>query len=195
MPADTLSTKQRELLRQLLRAAQGLPANTLDGRTVNALQVRNLATRDNGLVKATERARNANLQTPERDFDGSQNKLRQAQYELLRQVIQSRVPVSHDAVDRRTAKSLVTRGLITVEAGTLAATPRGREMCSQHEALARAGRQKKGADPRSQVILRAVDILRLSIPSDSELAVGRIFCHVDDLLAGFERLATRRRRR
>jgi hypothetical protein len=194
MPADILSTKQRELLHQLLLAAQGLPAHTLDGRTVKALQARNLVTRENGLVKATERARNEILQAPERDPDGSQ-KLRQAQYELLRQVIQSRVPVSHDAVDRRTAKSLISRGLISVVSGTLAATARGREMRSQHEALASAGRQKKGADPRAQVILRAVDILRLSIPSDSELAVGRIFCHVDDLLAGFERLATRRRRR
>jgi hypothetical protein len=51
------------------------------------------------------------------------------------------------------------------------------------------GRRKR--IPRAQAILQAVEKLEIAIPRDSELAVGSMFAHVEDVLSGLRQLASR----
>ena len=197
MPADRLTPQQLELLHQILRHPLGIQRNDLDGRTVRALEARELVEHVDGTVRATGRARSEYSLVADRDPGETSKKLRQAQYEMLEQLIR-RGPIPDHELDGRTAKSLLGRDLVKFSGGALVVTELGKEMHSNHAPSTNADPRKKhrrGTDPRAQVILKAVGDLRRAIPPDSELAVGPMFCHVDDLLAGFQRLATRRQAR
>jgi hypothetical protein len=192
MPADNLTPQQLDLVTRLLNQPSGIPRSELDGRTVRALEARDLASDENGILYPTIRAR-SNYAAAGGEDSGSKPlgiELSHSQYKMLTLLVRAPTPTPGHELDGRTARSLLVRGWARLVGDSVEVTEFGKEAHRQHELgtpSATPKRKRRQVDGRTQVILNAVSDLRRAIPPDSELAVGRMFCHVEDLLDSFQR--------
>jgi hypothetical protein len=193
LPED-LSPRQRELLDRLAQQARGIPEAECDGRIVRGLVIRELVEKKGDLVRLTPKGRGG-LHTGE---PGQGKPLSVAQEDLLRRMDRSPEALPSDELDGRVVRALMVRGFVVQEGESTQITPAGRAHLQEEQPstppLRRRGRPKR-ADPRAKVIFDAVKNLEHAIPRDSELMVGRMFVHVDDLLDSFRKLARRRTKR
>lgn len=196
-----LSPRQSDTLERLLAAHSGIPRESIDGRVLRALVARKLAEEQRGTVYASRDAREARQVEPEkvgavREAGEPRLPLSGAQQELLALLCRKAEPIPEDEVDGRSARALLSRGLARLTNAGLIGTPSGleayRELSNPPPAGRKRGRPRKG-HPRAAAIIRAVGLLEEVVPRDSELAVGPMIAHVDDVLFGFRRLARRLR--
>lgn len=195
MLPDRLSPQQTELLHRLAEHPRGIPEAELDGRSVRALVARGLAERNDDLVRITAATRNGldGIAQPEQA-----KPLTDGQQDLLRRLDRSSGPLPSEELDGRRVRALIARGLAIQIGETTAISSAGREYLQKEQSKTQSGRKRgrpRREDPRAKVILNAVRTLEHAIPHDSELAVGRMFVHVDDLLDSFRKLARRRSQR
>jgi hypothetical protein len=196
-----LSPRQNDTLQRLLAAHSGIPRERIDGRVLRALVARQLAEEQRGTVYATRDARQANRVEPEKAASVRQPgephlPLSAAQQELLSLLCRKAEPLSEDEVDGRSARALISRGVARLTDAGLIVTPSGLEAhrgLSQPRAAGRKRGRPRKEHPRAAAIMRAVGVLEEVVPRDSELAVGAMFAHIDDVLYGFRRFARRLR--
>ena len=118
-----------------------------------------------------------------------------SQIEMLRKLENSARAIHRSELDGRVARALLTRGWAAERRNKLSLTDEGR-VALRNGARAAPGRRRGRtvADARAQAILRAVESLREAIPPDSELSVGPMYAHVDDVLSGFRKFALQMQR-
>jgi hypothetical protein len=127
---------------------------------------------------------------------GTGPKLSVAQEDLLATLCRRPGPHWLEELDGRPAKALVARGFAQyvgsdhVEATELGYTAHQQTVEPRNDEPRRRGRPRR-EHPRAASILRAVKLLEKVVPRDSELVVGTMFCHIDDLLHGFRHYARR----
>lgn len=198
MPAhDRLSPRQSDTLDRLLFCHSGIPRADVDGRVLRALVGRRLAEERGDLVHATTSARSKHQVPAEkahtvREPSGPRVAMSPAQQDLLAILSRRSEPINEDEVDGRSMKALISRGLAQRTAAGLVITSSG---IDAHRELGkpRPGGRKKGRPrkehPRAAAILNAARLLEEVVPPDSELAVGSMFAHIDDVIHGFRRFA------
>ena len=199
MPADTrLSPRQSDTLDRLLVCHSGIPRKELDGRALRALVARELAVERDDVVFATALARNRERELMDADEAErrrpavKQLSLSVHQQDLLKALSRRADPVDDHELDGRVAKALIARGFARPTARGLGITPRGTEAVeklTQPREISRNRGRPRRVNPRAEAILSAVATLERAVPTDSELLVGPILAHIDDVLAGFRRFA------
>jgi hypothetical protein len=192
-----LSPRQADTLDRLLVCPSGIPRADVDGRVLRALIGRKLAEERGDLVHATTSARRKHKVPAEkgsavREPSGPRVAMSAAQQELLATLSRRSEPISEDEVDGRSMRALISRNLAQRTAAGLVITPSGieahRELGEPRPAGRKKGRPRK-EHPRAAAIIRAARLLEEVVPPDSELAVGHIFAHIDDVLHAFRRFA------
>lgn len=196
-----LSPRQSDTLKRLLAAHSGIPRESIDGRVLRALVARKLAEERSGTVYATRDARQGHQVEPEkvpaaREAGEPRLPLSAAQQERLALLCRKAEPVPEDEVDGRSARALTSRGLARLTDVGLIVTPAGLEahrgLSAPRPAGQGRGRPRK-EHPRAAAIMRAAGVLEEVVPRDSELAVGDMIAHIDDVLYAFRRFARRLR--
>lgn len=194
-----LSPRQSDTLQRLLAAHSGIPRKSIDGRVLRALTARQLAEERGNTVYATTGARQRHHADSKkvravREPDGPRIPMSAAQQELLSLLCRKAEPIAEDEIDGRSARALISRGLAQLTDVGLIVTPAGLEahrgLSAPRPAGRRRGRPRK-EHPRASAIMRAVGTLEEVVPRDSELAVGPMIAHIDDVIHGFRRLARR----
>lgn len=98
--------------------------------------------------------------------------------------------VGKQDMDGRAARALLSRGWAQKDRRGLRITDDGR--CALREGVTKsAGGARRKSSARGQAVLQAVARLEQAVPQDSELAIGPMFAHIDDVLAGLRKLAQR----
>lgn len=110
------------------------------------------------------------------------------QAEMLR-LLDRRGATPQEELDGRTVKALLGRGWARQARKGIEITSAGREVAVGNTQERRTEHPRAKIGGRSQAILQAVEKFEVTVPPDSELAVGPMFAHVDDVLDGFRRLA------
>lgn len=199
MAEPRLSPRQSDTLSRLLVCHSGIPRADIDGRVLRALTARQLAEERGETVHATAAARRDHQVQAEkvdavREPAGPRLPMSAAQQELLTLLCRRAEPIGEDEIDGRSARALISRGLAHLTRAGLVVTPAGieanRALAEPRPAGRRRGRPRK-EHPRAAAILRAVGLLEEVVPRDSELAVGPMIAHIDDVVHGFRRLARR----
>jgi hypothetical protein len=167
----------------------------MDGRVLRALLSRQLVEERGDRVHPTAIARSACANGAGAAEDGKRanTALSLPQQELLRMLSLNSAPASEDALDGRSLRALLARGFARRTSRGIEITGAGaearRQLGNVQNDSGRSDRRSRREHPRAAAILRAVAILERVVPRDSELAVGDMFVHVDDLLYGFRRYA------
>jgi hypothetical protein len=194
-----LSPRQLDTLHRLLVCHSGIPREDVDGRVLRALVSRQLAEQRGETVHATSEAR-LKHQVPSgkvdavRESDGPRLPMSGAQQELLGTLIRRAQPISVEEIDGRSMRALISRGFAQLTGAGLVVTAAGIEAnrgLAQPLPTRRGRGRPRKEHPRAAAILRAVGLLEEVVPPDSELAVGAMIAHIDDVVHGFRRLARR----
>jgi hypothetical protein len=186
-----LAPRHFELLRDLARSVDPVPASRIDGRMLRPLKSQALVTERNGLLVVTSAARTL-VGGPALNEPGSAPpRLNEAQADLLRHLCRQAGPVPADHADGRIVRALVARGLVREEEGWVTPTPEGAEHYETHvRRRRRAGTDAGTRSARAESILRALEAIELAIPRDAEVRVGGdTIAYADDVITGLREFA------
>jgi hypothetical protein len=118
-----------------------------------------------------------------------------SQVEMLQQLEKSQRPLPKSELDGRVVRALLARGWAAERKNALHLTDAGKAALQDAAQPVRGRRRSRTpTNGRAEAILRAVESLGGAIPPDSELAVGPMYAHVDDVLSGFRKLALKMQR-
>jgi hypothetical protein len=119
--------------------------------------------------------------------------LNEKQVDLLRYLTRQSGPVSSADLDGRIIRALKSRDCITEHNGHVTVTDAGRETLQGAVAprvrKRRVAAQQTATHARAKAVQRAIQILELALPRDSEVAVGNILAAADDVVDGLRRYA------
>lgn len=115
------------------------------------------------------------------------------QSDLLRDLSRRTSPVPEDHLDGRVVRALESRNFVERQDGWVSVTEAGRTHFQTHVRRRRRARAHAAEqDPRSSradAIRRAVEILELAVPLNSELLVGEVRAVADDVIEGLKGFA------
>lgn len=119
--------------------------------------------------------------------------LTEKQTDLLRDLSRRTDPVPEDVLDGRVVRALESRNFVERRDGVVLVTDAGRDHFQSHVRRRRRARPHGAeADPRSaraEAIHRAIEILELAVPRDTELHVGDLDTSAEELIEGLRRFA------
>lgn len=182
-----LKPHQQDLLDHLV-AAGGLPIDKLDGRILRSLRTLGLAEISGTRVQATAAGRLQGGGRSERA--PAKYRLNEKQEELLRSLLR-RGQAPAEELDGRVIRSLLSRGLVTLEDSIVSPTGAGREYFDEKPVTKPRRGRKPNENARATVIRRAARQLESAIPPDAEVLVGNIMAAADDLVEAFRRHASK----
>jgi|GEM_PF-3184527 len=115
------------------------------------------------------------------------------QSDLLRDLSLRADPVPEDTLDGRVVRALESRHFVERRDGMVLLTEEGRDHFRSHVRRRRRARTH-GAEPdprgaRTDAIQRAIEILELAVPPDTEMHVGDIRARAEELIDGLRRFA------
>ncbi len=115
------------------------------------------------------------------------------QSDLLRDLSLRTEPVAEDTLDGRVVRALESRSFVERQDGMVLLTDAGRDYFRSHVRRRRRARPH-GAEPdprsaRTDAIQRAIEILELGLPPDTEMHVGDLHARAEELIEGLRRFA------